>query len=124
MRILVIEDERAVRDALERVLRTDGYEVEVAEDGNQALAALSCTTPDALVLDVVLPGIDGLEVCRRLRAAGEQVPVLMVTALDAVADRVAGLDAGADDYLVKPFSIEELHARMRALLRRASRPGG
>src|SRR6516165_7280619 len=119
MRILVIEDERAVRDALERVLRTDGYEVEVAEDGNQALAALSRTTPDALVLDVVLPGIDGLEVCRRLRAAGEHVPVLMVTALDAVADRVAGLDAGADDYLDKPFSIEELRARMRALLRRA-----
>jgi two-component system response regulator MprA len=119
MRILVVEDERAVRDALERVLRTDGYKVEVAEDGNAALAALSSTTPDALVLDVVLPGLDGLEVCRRLRAAGEQVPVLMVTALDAVADRVAGLDAGADDYLVKPFSIEELRARMRALLRRA-----
>ena len=119
MRILVVEDERPVRDALERVLRTDGYEVEVAEDGNAALTALSSTTPDALVLDVVLPGVDGLEVCRRLRAAGDKVPVLMVTALDAVADRVAGLDAGADDYLVKPFSIEELRARMRALLRRA-----
>ena len=120
MRILVVEDERPVRDALARVLRTDGYEVEVAEDGNAALTALSSTTPDALVLDVVLPGVDGLEVCRRLRAAGDQVPVLMVTALDAVADRVAGLDAGADDYLVKPFSIEELRARMRALLRRAA----
>ena len=120
MRILVVEDERPVRDALTRVLRTDGYEVEVAEDGNAALTALSSTTPDALVLDVVLPGVDGLEVCRRLRAAGDQVPVLMVTALDAVADRVAGLDAGADDYLVKPFSIEELRARMRALLRRAA----
>jgi two-component system response regulator MprA len=119
MRILVVEDERPVRDALERVLRTAGYEVEVAEDGDAALTALSATTPDALVLDVVLPGLDGLEVCRRLRAAGQQVPVLMVTALDAVADRVAGLDAGADDYLVKPFSIEELRARMRALLRRA-----
>ena len=119
MRILVVEDERPVRDALARVLRTDGHEVEVAEDGNAALTALSSTTPDALVLDVVLPGVDGLEVCRRLRAAGDQVPVLMVTALDAVADRVAGLDAGADDYLVKPFSIEELRARMRALLRRA-----
>ena len=119
MRILVIEDERAVRDALERVLRTDGHDVEVADDGNAALTTLSSMTPDALVLDVVLPGVDGLEVCRRLRAAGDQVPVLMVTALDAVADRVAGLDAGADDYLVKPFSIEELRARMRALLRRA-----
>jgi len=119
MRILVVEDERPVRYALTRVLRTDGYEVEVAEDGNAALTALSSTRPDALVLDVGLPGVDGLEVCRRLRAAGDQVPVLMVTALDAVADRVAGLDAGADDYLVKPFSIEELRARMRALLRRA-----
>jgi two-component system response regulator MprA len=119
MRILVVEDERPVRDALERVLRTAGYEVEVAEDGNAALTALSAMTPDALVLDVVLPGLDGLEICRRLRDAGQQVPVLMVTALDAVADRVAGLDAGADDYLVKPFSIEELRARMRALLRRA-----
>ena len=119
MRILVVEDERPVRDALERVLRTDGHDVEVADDGNAALTTLSSMTPDALVLDVVLPGVDGLEVCRRLRAAGDQVPVLMVTALDAVADRVAGLDAGADDYLVKPFSIEELRARMRALLRRA-----
>src|SRR6516164_6455239 len=119
MRILVVEDERPVRDALTRVLRTDGYEVEVAEDGDAALTALSAMTPDALVLDVVLPGLDGLEICRRLRDAGQQVPVLMVTALDAVADRVAGLDAGADDYLVKPFSIEELRARMRALLRRA-----
>ncbi len=119
MRILVVEDERAVRDALERVLRTDGYEVELAADGDAALKALSTRAPDAIVLDVLLPGVDGIEVCRRLRGAGDRVPILMVTALDAVKDRVAGLDAGADDYLVKPFSISELRARVRALLRRA-----
>jgi two-component system response regulator MprA len=119
MRILVVEDERPVRDALERVLRTDGHEVELAADGNAALRSMSARRPDAVVLDVVLPELDGLEVCRRLRAAGDRVPVLMVTALDAVEDRVAGLDAGADDYLVKPFSISELRARVRALLRRA-----
>lgn len=118
-RVLVVEDERAVRDALERVLRTDGYEVELACDGAAALAAVSACAPDAIVLDVMLPTVDGLEVCRRLRSVGDRVPVLMVTARDAVADRVAGLDAGADDYLVKPFSIAELRARVRALLRRA-----
>jgi two-component system response regulator MprA len=117
MRVLVVEDEPSVRDALERVLRGDGYEVEVAGDGAAGLAAL-VRAPDAVVLDVMLPMIDGLEVCRQLRASGDRVPVLMVTARDAVADRVAGLDAGADDYLVKPFSIAELRARMRALLRR------
>ena len=119
VRILVVEDERPFRDALERVLRNDGYEVELAGDGQAALRALSVRTPDAIVLDVILPELDGIEVCRRLRAAGDRVPVLMVTALDAVEDRVAGLDAGADDYLVKPFSISELRARVRALLRRA-----
>ena len=119
VRILVVEDERPFRDALERVLRTDGYEVELAGDGQAALRALSVRSPDAIVLDVILPELDGIEVCRRLRAAGDRVPVLMVTALDAVEDRVAGLDAGADDYLVKPFSISELRARVRALLRRA-----
>ena len=119
MRILVVEDERPFRDALERVLRNDGYEVELAGDGQAALRALSVRSPDAIVLDVLLPELDGIEVCRRLRAAGDRVPVLMVTALDAVEDRVAGLDAGADDYLVKPFSISELRARVRALLRRA-----
>ena len=119
MRILVVEDERPFRDALERVLRNDGYEVELALDGQEALRALSVRSPDAIVLDVILPELDGIEVCRRLRAAGDRVPVLMVTALDAVEDRVAGLDAGADDYLVKPFSISELRARVRALLRRA-----
>jgi two-component system, OmpR family, response regulator MprA len=123
MRILVVEDERAVRDALERVLRTDGYQVELAGDGDAALAALSEREQDAVVLDVMLPVLDGLEVCRRLRAHGDRVPVLMVTARDAIADRVAGLDAGADDYLVKPFSIDELRARVRALLRRASGGG-
>jgi two-component system response regulator MprA len=119
VRILVVEDERPFRDALERVLRNDGYEVELAFDGPAALQALSIRPPDAVVLDVILPELDGIEVCRRLRAAGDHVPVLMVTALDAVEDRVAGLDAGADDYLVKPFSISELRARVRALLRRA-----
>jgi two-component system response regulator MprA len=119
VRILVVEDERPFRDALERVLRNDGYEVELAVDGQAALRALSLRSPDAIVLDVILPELDGIEVCRRLRAAGDRVPVLMVTALDAVEDRVAGLDAGADDYLVKPFSISELRARVRALLRRA-----
>jgi two-component system response regulator MprA len=123
MRILVVEDERAVRDALERVLRTDGYQVELAEDGQAALSSLARYEPDVVVLDVMLPVIDGLEVCRRLRADGDRVPVLMVTARDAISDRVAGLDAGADDYLVKPFSIDELRARVRALLRRAGNGG-
>jgi two-component system response regulator MprA len=118
MRVLVVDDERAASDALEHVLRADGYEVELARDGEAGLAAASVWAPDAVVLDVILPGLDGLEVCRRLRAAGDRVPVLIVTARDAVSDRVAGLDAGADDYLVKPFSISELRARMRALLRR------
>jgi two-component system response regulator MprA len=119
MRILVVDDKRAVRDALARVLRSDGYEVALAGDGEAGLAAASIWAPDAVVLDVTLPGLDGLEVCRRLRAAGDRVPVLIVTACDAVSDRVAGLDAGADDYLVEPFSISELRARVRALLRRA-----
>jgi two-component system, OmpR family, response regulator MprA len=123
MRILVVEDERAVRDALQRVLRTDGYDVDVAEDGAAALAALAASGPDVVVLDIVLPVVDGLEVCRRLRADGDPVPVLMVTARDAISDRVAGLDAGADDYLVKPFSIDELRARVRALLRRSGANG-
>jgi two-component system response regulator MprA len=124
MRILVVEDERAVRDALERVLRIDGYEVDLAEDGAAALSALAAREVDAVVLDVMLPVVDGLEVCRRLRADGDRVPVLMVTARDAISDRVAGLDAGADDYVVKPFSIDELRARVRALLRRVGAAGG
>src|SRR4051795_4561572 len=119
MRILVVDDEPAVREAVDRALRLDGYRTELAQDGRAALTALASAPPDALVLDVLMPDVDGLEVCRRLRAAGDRTPVLMLTARDAVADRVRGLDAGADDYLVKPFALEELLARVRALLRRA-----
>jgi two-component system response regulator MprA len=122
MRILVVDDEPAVRSALDRALRLERYDVELAADGRAALDALAERRPDAVVLDVAMPGVDGLEVTRRLRAAGERVPVLLLTARDAVDDRVAGLDAGADDYLVKPFALRELHARLRALLRRAG-PG-
>jgi two-component system response regulator MprA len=100
----------------------DGYKVELAADGHQALDALAQQAPDAIVLDVLMPELDGLEVCRRVRAAGDRTPVLMLTARDAVPDRVKGLDAGADDYLVKPFALEELTARLRALLRRSSGP--
>jgi two-component system response regulator MprA len=124
MRILVADDEPAVRAALDRALRLERYDVELAADGAAALDALAERPPDAVVLDVAMPGVDGLEVCRRLRAAGRTVPVLMLTARDAVDDRVAGLDAGADDYLVKPFALRELHARLRALLRRAANGSG
>ena len=120
MRVLVVDDEPAVRTALERALRLEGYDVELAADGAEALERLSVRSTDAVVLDVLMPNVDGLEVCRRLRAADDRTPVLMLTARDSVGDRVAGLDAGADDYLVKPFALEELHARLRALLRRAS----
>jgi two-component system response regulator MprA len=120
VRILVVDDEPAVREAVDRALRLEGYETELAADGAQALDALADRTPDALVLDVLMPHIDGLEVCRRLRAAGDRTPVLVLTARDAVPDRVRGLDAGADDYLVKPFALEELLARLRALLRRGA----
>ncbi len=120
MRILVVDDEPSVRDALDRALRMDGYKVQLAADGRAALDALADQPPDAIVLDVLMPEPNGLEVCRRLRAAGDHTPVLMLTARDAVPDRVAGLDAGADDYLVKPFALEELGARLRALLRRTS----
>ena len=122
MRILVVDDEPSVRDALDRALRMDGYKVQVAADGREALDALADQPPDAIVLDVLMPEPDGLEVCRRLRAAGDHTPVLMLTARDAVPDRVAGLDAGADDYLIKPFALEELGARLRALLRRTGVP--
>jgi two-component system response regulator MprA len=118
-RVLVVDDEPAVRTVLERALRLESYEVELAEDGRGALDRLAVAPPDVVVLDVLMPHVDGLEVCRRLRAAGDRTPVLMLTARDAVDDRVAGLDAGADDYLVKPFALKELYARLRALLRRA-----
>jgi len=123
MRILVVDDDAAVRDALRRSLAYNGYEVELANDGAEALAVLAQRRPDAVVLDVMMPRVDGLEACRRLRAAGDDVPVLVLTARDSVADRVAGLDAGADDYLPKPFALEELLARLRALLRRTRRDG-
>jgi two-component system response regulator MprA len=119
MRILVVDDEPAVRDALERALRLEGYDVELAEDGAAALERIAGSPPDAVVLDVLMPRLDGLATCRRLRATGDPTPVLMLTARDDVPDRVAGLDAGADDYLVKPFALEELLARLRALLRRS-----
>jgi two-component system, OmpR family, response regulator MprA len=124
-RVLVVDDEPALRGALERALRLEAYEVELAADGREALDRLAGPTPpDAVVLDVAMPHVDGLEVCRRLRDAGDRTPVLMLTARDAVDDRVAGLDAGADDYLVKPFALKELKARLRALLRRTGSAGG
>jgi two-component system response regulator MprA len=118
MHILVVDDDQAVRDSLRRSLAFNGYEVELASDGLAALEAIAKRRPDAVVLDVMMPRLDGLEACRRLRSAGEDLPVLLLTARDAVPDRVAGLDAGADDYLPKPFALEELLARLRALLRR------
>jgi two-component system response regulator MprA len=123
MRILVVDDEPAVREAIERALRLEGYEVALAADGHEALERIDHRPPDALVLDLLMPRVDGLELCRQLRHSGDRTPVLMLTARDAVADRVTGLDAGADDYLVKPFALDELLARIRALLRR-SEPGG
>jgi two-component system response regulator MprA len=124
-RVLVVDDEPAVRSALERALRLEAYDVEVAADGREALDRMAGgLPPDAVVLDVSMPNVDGLEVCRRLREAGDRTPVLMLTARDAVDDRVAGLDAGADDYLVKPFALKELKARLRALLRRTASGGG
>src|SRR5918911_4974954 len=119
MRVLVVDDEPAVREALERILRVEGYEVALANDGREAVRSQAAAPADAVLLDVLMPGLDGLEVCRRLRDTGDRTPVLMLTARDAVGDRVAGLEAGADDYLPKPFALEELLARLRALLRRA-----
>jgi two-component system response regulator MprA len=118
-RVLVVDDEPAVRRALERALRLDSYDVALAADGEEALDALAAKPADAVILDVAMPRLDGLEVCRRLRQSGDRTPVLMLTARDAIDDRVQGLDVGADDYLVKPFALRELQARLRALLRRS-----
>jgi len=123
VKILVVDDERAVRDSLRRALELEGYDIELAVDGSEALSRLTengDSQPDVVILDVLMPGIDGLEVCRRLRRNGNRVPVLMLTARDEIENRVGGLDAGADDYVTKPFALEELLARVRALLRRAS----
>jgi len=120
MRILVVDDDRAVRDSLRRSLTFNGYTVELAVDGLDALEKVAAARPDALVLDVMMPRLDGLEVCRRLRSTGDDLPILVLTARDSVSERVAGLDAGADDYLPKPFALEELLARLRALLRRTA----
>jgi len=125
MKILVVDDERAVRESLRRALELEGYEIELAGDGSEALYRLEANgEPDAVILDVLMPGLDGLEVCKRLRRAGSRLPVLMLTARDEVEDRVAGLDAGADDYVTKPFALEELLARLRALLRRTGAGSG
>jgi two-component system response regulator MprA len=118
MKLLVVDDDRAVRDALRRVLTLAGYDVQTAEDGSEAIEQVVQSVPDAVVLDVGMPEIDGLEVCKRLRLLGNRVPILMLTARVEIEDRVAGLDAGADDYLAKPFDNAELKARLRALLRR------
>ncbi|MEY9871602.1 two-component system response regulator MprA [Streptacidiphilus sp. MAP12-33] len=117
-RILVVDDDREVRDAVADGLAVEGYEVLTAVDGHDALTTIASAEPDAVVLDVMMPVLDGLAVCRRLRALGDRTPVLVLTARDSVSDRVDGLDAGADDYLVKPFALDELTARVRALLRR------
>ncbi len=117
--VLVVDDEPAVRASLERALALRGYRVELARDGADALDQLAERAPDVILLDVMMPGLDGFEVCRRLRSVGDRTPILLLTARDALRDRVEGLDAGADDYLVKPFAREELLARLRALLRRA-----
>jgi two-component system, OmpR family, response regulator MprA len=120
MRLLVVDDDRALREVLRRALTLAGYEVRLADGGAAALSEIASSPPDAVVLDIGLPDIDGLDVTRLLRREGNRVPVLMLTARDAVSDRIDGLDAGADDYLVKPFDVDELAARLRALLRRAS----
>lgn len=118
--LLLAEDDQSVREALERALKFEGYDVHAVADGAQCLESLTETEPDVIVLDVMMPSVDGLTACRRLREKGLRTPVLMLTARHDVADRVAGLDAGADDYLVKPFDLEELLARLRALVRRGT----
>jgi two-component system response regulator MprA len=123
MHLLVVDDDASVREALALVLGLDGFEVTTAGDGREAIRTLSVGRPDAVILDVLMPGLDGLEVCRRMRATGDRTPVLMLTARTEVSERVAGLEAGADDYLAKPFAREELIARLRALLRRTGWEG-
>ncbi|SDS84245.1 response regulator transcription factor [Jiangella sp. DSM 45060] len=120
MRVLVVDDDPGVRESLRRSLAFNGYQIDLAGDGEEALRAISTDPPDAVVLDIMMPRLDGLATCRALRAAGNDLPILMLTARDEVSDRVSGLDAGADDYLPKPFALEELLARLRALLRRAA----
>ncbi len=122
MRILVVDDDQGVRDSLRRSLVFNGYEVDLAGNGEEALRSVAAKSPDAVILDVMMPRLDGIATCRALRATGNDLPILVLTARDAVADRVTGLDAGADDYLSKPFSLDELLARLRALLRRST-PG-
>jgi two-component system response regulator MprA len=125
MRVLVVDDERAVRESLRRALELEGYDVELAADGQAALDRLEAgPDPDAVILDVLMPAVDGLEVCAQLRRSGSRLPVLMLTARAEIENRVAGLDAGADDYVTKPFALEELLARLRALLRRTSNGSG
>jgi two-component system, OmpR family, response regulator MprA len=123
-RVLVVDDEPAVRRALERALRLENYDVELASDGEEALDALASRPADVVILDILMPRLDGLEVARRLRQSGDRTPILMLTARDGVDDRVTGLDVGADDYLVKPFALRELQARLRALLRRSGDGAG
>jgi two-component system response regulator MprA len=123
MRLLVVDDDPSVREALALVLDLGGFEVSTAQDGREAIRTLAVSSPDAVILDVLMPGLDGLEVCRRIRASGDRTPVLMLTARSEVSERVAGLEAGADDYLAKPFAREELIARLRALLRRTGWEG-
>jgi two-component system response regulator MprA len=119
-KVLIAEDDRSVRQSLQRALRYEGYDISLAVDGAEALEAVKDDRPDALILDIMMPHVDGLSVCRRIRSKGDDLPILMLTAKHEISDRVAGLDAGADDYLVKPFALEELLARLRALLRRTA----
>ena len=123
MNVLVVDDDFGIRESLDRSLRANGYDVELASDGTEALRAIDDAAFDVVVLDVLMPGRSGIDVCRTLRAAGNRVPILVLTARDTVSDRVAGLEAGADDYLVKPFALEELIARLRALVRRTTGNG-